>query len=351
MNSNNPHIIDLDNTARVALHKLDTIPDLKSRTLFVIDSDGVMVGSLTDGDIRRGLLAGLEISDPLKKFINKNFKYVTNTQQNNIAVIKKFKQEAIDLIPVLDNENRIVKIMDFKSITTILPVSALLMAGGRGERLKPLTDNTPKPMLRVGSKPILEINIDRLVNYGIDDFYISIKYLGNQIKDYFGDGSSKGIRIQYIEEVEPRGTIGAMHAVNCKYPDLIVMNADVLTNIDFEDFYEQYIATESQMMVASVPYKVRIPYGIMQLDDEGKINSLIEKPTYSYYSNAGIYMLKADLKQLIPQDQPFNATDLMELLINENKPIKHFPILNYWLDIGKQEDFIKAQVDIKHLSL
>lgn len=345
------HIISVNNIARTALLQLDMLPDLESRTLFVVDADNRLIGSLTDGDIRRGLLAGLEISDPLINYINKNFKCINNTQSNNVAVIKKFKQDAIDLIPVLDAENRILKIIDLKSLTTVLPVSALLMAGGRGERLKPLTDNTPKPMLRVGNKPILEINIDRLISYGVDDFYISIKYLGNQIKDYFGDGSAKGVKIQYIEENEPLGTIGAMHAVNAKFSDMVVMNADVLTNIDFEDFYDQFASTESQMMVASVPYHVRIPYGIMQLNDEGGINSLIEKPTYSYYSNAGIYLLKSSLKQKIPAGQPFNATDLMEVLIKENKPVKHFPILNYWLDIGKQEDFVKAQMDIKHLSL
>ncbi|MFN4006523.1 MAG: nucleotidyltransferase family protein [Chitinophagaceae bacterium] len=348
---NNPHIIGIECNARAALQKLDVIPDLESRTLFVVDDANKMIGALTDGDIRRGLLNGLEISDPLQKYINKDFKFISETEVVTPLLIKNFKSQGIKFVPVLTKEGVIIRILDFDKINTILPLTALLMAGGRGERLRPLTDNTPKPMLKVGDKPILEINIDRLIRYGVSDFYISIKYLGHIIKDYFGDGSSKGISITYIEEEEPLGTIGALSKVYPKHSDILVMNSDVLTNIDFEDFFCEYKASAAQMMVASVPYKVKIPYGIMEFDQQGNIESLIEKPTYSYYSNGGIYMLKSSLKEKIPTGQSFNATDLMEVLINENETVKHFPILNYWLDIGKQEDFLRAQSDVKYLSL
>ncbi|HAN39429.1 MAG TPA: nucleotidyltransferase [Chitinophagaceae bacterium] len=349
MDKSNPHIIGIENNARAALQKLDSIPNLESRTLFVVDDVNKMIGALTDGDIRRGLLSGLEISDSLHRYINKNFKYINEAQAVNPAVIKGFKNKGIKLIPVIDEHGFVARIIDFDRVNTILPLSALLMAGGRGERLRPLTDNTPKPMLKVGDKPILEINIDRLISYGISDFYISIKYLGHIIKDYFGDGSSKGISITYIEEDEPLGTIGALSKICPKNDNMLVMNSDVLTNIDFEDFYNEFVISESLMMVASVPYKVKIPYGIMKLNEHGSIESLIEKPTYNYYSNAGIYMLKSKLQQWIPQNTPFNATDLMDVLIQQSQSIKHFPILNYWLDIGKHEDFLKAQSDIKYI--
>lgn len=354
MKSNNhtAHIIQVSNLARAALLQLDKLPNLESRTLFVIDHDGRVVGALTDGDIRRGLLAGHEISDPLDKYVNKDFKYVSEADSVNPALIKAYKNKGIQLLPVLTKDMQLVKIVDFTHISTILPLTALIMAGGRGERLRPLTDTVPKPMLRIGDKPIIEINIDRLIKYGVEEIFISIKYLGQQIKDYFGDGTKKGVHIKYIEETESLGTIGALSNLHdCRHGNLLLMNSDVLTTIDFEDFYNDFIESGSEMMAASVPYQVKIPYGILDLTEDGKLKSLIEKPTYSYYSNAGIYLLKTSAKQFVPANIAYNATDLMEDLTKHGYLVKHFPILNYWLDIGKQDDFLKAQNDIKHLQL
>ncbi|RZK26612.1 MAG: nucleotidyltransferase, partial [Flavobacterium sp.] len=250
------HIVLKDDEARTALKILDQLPDSASRTLFVIDEQGKMVGTVTDGDIRRGLLNDREISQTIECFMNTNFKYIQDGE-NNISLIKEFKKANINLIPKLDRGFNIVEILDLNLTRTQLPFTALLMAGGRGERLKPFTDSIPKPMLQVGDKPILEINVDRLISYGVSEIYISVKYLKEQIMDYFGDGSAKGIKIYYLEENDPLGTLGALaHIDNIDHEDLLVMNSDLLTNIDFEDFFNFYKGKNASMALASIPYNV-----------------------------------------------------------------------------------------------
>lgn len=345
------HIVLKDDEARKALKILDQLPDSASRTLFVIDETDKMVGTVTDGDIRRGLLNGCEISQPIEKFMNVNFKYLKD-ESDSTNLIKTFKNADIYLVPVLNPDYSIKGILDLKSIKTILPITALLMAGGRGERLKPFTDTTPKPMLKVGNKPILEINIDRLISYGINEIYISVKYLKEQIMDHFGDGSSKGVKIFYLEESDPLGTLGALAYINeISHEDLLVMNSDLLTNIDFEDFFNFYKENRASMALASIPYSVSIPYAVLKTE-EHIVQSFSEKPTYTYYSNGGIYLMKYALKRHINKGDFYNATDLMDkLILDSGTDLVHYPLLSYWLDIGKHQDFIKAQEDVKHIAL
>jgi dTDP-glucose pyrophosphorylase len=337
--------------ARLALRTFDKLSHSTSRTLFIINDEKKMVGTLTDGDIRRGLLNGLEISQPISLFMNVNFNFIDESEKNNLKLIKSFRLKEIYLIPLLDNEKRIIQILDLRKVQTVLPVSALIMAGGRGERLKPFTNTIPKPMLLIGDKPIIEYNIDRLIKYGVKQIFISVKYLKNQIIDFFGDGSSKGISIIYIEEDKPLGTLGCLSLINeIENDDIIVMNSDILTNIDFEDFFEFYKESRSKMVVASVPYVVNIPYAVLETN-QNHVKSFVEKPTYTYYSNGGIYLFKFNLKNYLRTNEFYNATDLMErLLLESNLSLSHYPLLCYWLDIGKQQDYIKAQEDIKHLN-
>lgn len=351
MIKNNEHIINSKEQARYALSILDQLPASVSRTVFVVAEDNIMVGSLTDGDIRRGLLAGLEISDSVEKFMNTSFRTLSKNL-DNVDLIRSLRNADINLVPMLDEKSRITEIVDLRKTKTILPVSALLMAGGRGERLRPFTYTVPKSMLQIGEKPILEHNIDRLISYGITNIYISVKYLKEQIMSYFGDGSAKGVNISYIEEEMPLGTLGALSLIDhCNHDDMIVMNSDILTNIDFEDFFNFYKREEASMALASIPYKVNVPYAVLDVK-ESVVSSFIEKPTYTYYSNGGIYILRYELKQLLKKDTFFNATDLMDKIIVENDhKLVHYPLLGYWLDIGKPQDFMKAQEDIKHLHL
>lgn len=345
------HIVNSNQQARVALKALDTLEDSVSRTLFVIDDNDIMVGSLTDGDIRRGLLNGLEISHPIKFFMNINFKYLKDSD-DNLNHIKNFRAADINLIPLLDGNLRLLEILDLKKTRTKLPLTALIMAGGRGERLRPLTDHIPKPMLMIGEKPIIEHNVDRLITYGITDIFISVKYLKEQIMDYFGDGRGKGVNMHYLEESEPLGTIGALGLIDdFKHDDILVMNSDLLTNIDFEDFYNFYKSHNVKMALASVPYNVTIPYAVLETNGS-YISSFSEKPNYVYYSNGGIYLMKSELKGCFDKGAFINATDLMDkMIVDDDSSLIHYPLLGYWLDIGKHNDLIKAQEDIKHIKL
>ncbi len=342
------HIISESTTLNQALKKLDKHSS-DILLLFVVDDSNKLVGSLTDGDIRRGLIKGNDLEDAVTTIMYKDFIYATAPTIEK--VIKAINVNNIKLLPVVDANEKLVEIINLLTYKLTLPIEAFIMAGGEGQRLRPLTEKIPKPLLKVGEKPILEHNIDRLNAFGIAKIHISIKYLGQQLRDYFGNGSSKGINIAYVEENEPLGTVGSVSLVdNFNKDTILLMNSDLLTNIDIADMYKAFISKKADLMVATVPYKVNVPYAVMETENN-KVVSLKEKPTYIYQSNAGIYLFKKEIADLIPKNQFFNATDLMERVIALGKNVMYYPILGYWLDIGKHEDYKKAQEDIKHIKL
>lgn len=320
--------------------------------LFLVDTDNKLIGSLTDGDLRRGFIKGLGFQNHLSEFIqpNPNPKYIK--QGNfNLKEIIELRERFFTIFPVVNARMQIINVVNFRYQKSYLPVDALIMAGGRGERLKPLTDTTPKPLLKVGEKPIIEHNIDRLNTYGIDDIWISVRYLGQQLVDYFQDGSQKALRINYVWEENALGTAGALALVEGFIHDrVLMMNSDLLTNIDFEDLYLFFEEQQADFAVACIPYHVNVPYAVMETQDKNVIG-FKEKPTYTHYSNAGIYLMKKGVIDLIPKNQAFNATDLMEQLIQQGKKVVAYPLVGYWLDIGKHEDFQKAQQDFKQIKL
>jgi NDP-sugar pyrophosphorylase family protein len=225
------------------------------------------------------------------------------------------------------------------------------MAGGLGQRLRPLTLNTPKPLLIVGSKPIIEHNIDRLALFGIDDFWISVKYLGEQIQNYFGNGASKNISIEYVWEDEPLGTIGAVSKIdNFKHDYILVTNSDLLTNIDYEQFFLEFINQNADLAILTIPYNVSIPYAVLETQ-MGEVKSFKEKPTYTYFSNGGVYLIKKEMLNYLPKNEFYNATDLIEELIHKSHRVISVPFNGFWLDIGRHEDFEKAKLDIVNLKL
>ncbi len=334
-------------TAREALRQLDAI-GIIAPVLFIYDDLNRIVGAITDGDIRRGLLKNLAIDDSVVEFMRKEIRFFTEGSYSK-ADIKSFKDINIRFVPVLDQERRLVHLVDTYYTKANIPAMAVVMAGGRGERLMPLTEKTPKPMLKVGGKPIIEYNIEHLVRHGIRDISISIRYLGEQLQEYFKDGSHKNANISYITEDKPLGTIGALKRIASISQDyILVMNSDLLTDIDLESFFETFIEQGADMAVATIPYDVNIPYAVMELEGN-VVKDFKEKPRYTYYSNAGIYLMKRELLDIIPDDQFFDATDLMNTVIAQGKKLIADPILSYWLDIGRMEDFYKAQEDIKHL--
>jgi len=315
--------------------------------LFVTDSSETVLGSLTDGDIRRALVKNKNLNQPLGEICNKDFLY--SPESSSFLDLKKYRKKDIKILPILTEEKKIKEIIDLDKIKAVLPMECLIMAGGRGKRLSPLTDNTPKPMLMLGDRPIIEHNIDRLISFGIKKIYISVKYLGEQIESYFGDGANKGIQILYIKEELPLGTAGALSLVEHFESDhILLMNSDLFTNVDFENLYLELIKNNADMAVASTEYKVDVPYAIFET--KGKlVNAFKEKPSYAYQSNAGIYILKKELINKIPKNKFYDITDLMNEIVNEGGSLIYDPILGYWIDIGSPLDYSRAKEFIKHL--
>lgn len=318
--------------------------------LFVVDAEDKLIGALTDGDVRRGLIKGFTINSYIDEIIQDDPRYITKGE-NNLEKIIEYREGDFRIVPIVDENHRVVNVINFRKIKSYLPIDAVIMAGGRGQRLQPLTDTIPKPLLKVGNKAIMEHNLDRLALFGIDDFWVSVKYLGEQIENRFGQGIEKNIKIEYVWEKEPLGTIGAVSQIdNFEHDYILVTNSDLLTNIDYEQFFLEFINQDADLAVLTIPYQVSIPYAVLETSN-GTVNSFKEKPTYTYYSNGGIYLIKKEMLKYIPKDTFFNATDLMEELIKNKLKVISFPFSGYWLDVGKHEDFEKAQVDIKNIKM
>ena len=339
-------IIDKGKTIVDALEKLNSIRQVSHLILFVQDEQKSIIGSLTDGDIRRSLISDGNINKRIEEVCNESF--VFEYEREGFLELHKHRKNNIKILPILSQSRHLVRIIDLTRTSAILPLECMLMAGGRGKRLSPLTDSKPKPMLPLGDKPIIEHNIDRLISFGIKKIYISVKYLGEQIEEYFGDGSSKGIEIKYIWEDKPLGTAGALSLVsNFSTDHVLLMNSDLFTNVDFEDLYLSLLDEKADMIVSSTEYKVDVPYAVFDTQ-KSQVKGFKEKPTFVYHSNAGIYILKKELIDQIPRNEFYDITDLMEKIVSEGKKLTYRPILGFWVDIGKPIDYKKAQEFIKH---
>lgn len=343
----NKILINKNETILTALDRLNSINDVSRLILFVENDQKEIIGSLTDGDIRRSIIQNKNLYEKIDLVCNKNFTYIE--EGYSFINFNEYRKKGLKILPVLNEKKQFVELLDLDKIKSVLPLECMIMAGGRGKRLSPLTDTIPKPMLPIGGKPIIEHNIDRLISYGIKKIYISVKYLGEQIEEYFGDGSSKGISIEYIWENKPLGTAGALSLVDdYTTSHVLLMNSDLFTNIDFQDLFLTLLESDAEMAVASTEYKVDVPYAVFQTNGD-YVSDFMEKPSFIYQSNAGVYILKKELIQEIPKNQFFNITDLMEKIVNENRKLIYNPILGYWIDIGKPVDYDYAQNFIKHL--
>lgn len=338
----------LTNTATIkdALIALDKNSD-DILTLIIVDENNRMIGTLTDGDVRRGLIQGRQLSDSVKDIVHTSFRHITDDKRD-VLLIKKYKERGIKLLPYLNKEGKIEKVYSLNKIASILPIDAVVMAGGKGERLRPLTLNTPKPLLKVGDKCIIDYNVDALINNGIENISVTVNYLGEQLEEHYKEKRQQ-IQVRCVREPKFLGTMGSVKFVDSFVNDtVLVMNSDLFTNIDYEDFYLHFVQNDADMSVAAVPYSVTVPYGIFELSGRD-IQGIKEKPTYNYYANAGIYLIKRRLFDLIPDNVFYNATDFIEMLISKGHKVVRFPLTGYWLDIGKHEDYKKAQELVKHL--
>lgn len=317
------------------------------QTLFVVDDEERMVGTLTDGDVRRGLISGSALHDKVRTVMHKNYKFVREGQ-NDAAQLKSFRERQVFFIPVLDDDNHIVRVCNLIKYHNFLPVDAVLMAGGKGERLRPLTKKTPKPLLPVGGKAIIDHNIDRLIDYGVKHINVTVNYLAEQLESHFAE-PHRDVQIMTVREPKFLGTIGSIRFVKEFYNDtVLVMNSDLFTNINYEDFYLHFKEHDADMSVAAIPYDVDIPFGILNLDGRN-ITGLLEKPHYGYYANAGIYLIKKSAFNLIPEDTMFHSTDLLEALVAAGRKVIRFPLGGTWIDIGTPQEYRRAQDLVKYM--
>ena len=341
------YLINQSATIRDALVELDG-NNHDGQTLFVVDDTDKMVGTLTDGDIRRGLIHGAALEDAISDIMHRDFKFL---QDGNLDAekLKTFRERLIFFVPVLDPEGHVVRVCDLLKYKTFLPIDAVLMAGGKGERLRPLTEKTPKPLLPVGEKAIIDHNIDRLISYGIKHINVTVNYLGEQLEEHFREPRNE-VQIKTVHEPKFLGTIGSIRFVPKFYNDtVLVMNSDLFTNINYEDFYLHFKEHDADMSVAAVPYSVSVPYGILDIEGKRDIKGLIEKPTYDYYANAGIYLIKRTALDLIPADTMFHSTDLLGALVAQGRKVIRFPLNGTWIDIGNPQEYKRANELVKYM--
>ena len=333
-----------------ALYKLNEIgkSGISKLTLFIENRDNKIIGTITDGDIRRAILTNKNLDFKIKDICNRDFIY--EIESDGYIDLNKARNKGIFLLPILTKTNKLSRIVDLKRTKSLLPLECVIMAGGRGKRLSPLTDKIPKPLLSLGNTTIIEQNIDKLISFGIKKFHISINYLGNLIKDKLGDGSDKGIEIKYIEEDKPLGTAGSISKINqINSPNIILINADILSNIDYHSMYKLFVNTNSKMTVASFEYKYDIPYAVLE-NKNNIVSAFKEKPSMLYSTNAGIYMLSKSLIHMIPNNKFFDITDLMELLLKNKIKLTNYNLKGYWIDIGKPIDYEKAKEFYNYIS-
>jgi len=331
---------------------LKTIDSEALRIALVVDEQMSLVGVVTDGDIRRGLLRNLSLDDQVSAVMNST-PLTIPVGYSRTEARKLMLSKGILAIPVVDDK-RVVALETLHTFSQQRKYEhpVFLMAGGFGTRLRPLTDNCPKPLLKVGGKPILEILLQSFVRTGFVNFYISTHYLPEMIKDYFGDGSKWNINITYVHEESPLGTGGALGLLPKDLPDLplIVINGDVLTNVDFERVLEFHAKHNAAATMCVRDYEYQVPFGVVQ-GLGNQITGMVEKPVYRFFVNAGIYVIGPELRQSVEKNQYIDMPSLLERSISAGKDVLMLPVHEYWLDIGRLDDFNKAQSDIHNLGL
>lgn len=318
--------------------------------LIVAGAEGRLRAIITDGDIRRALLRRFSLDDSLASMLEQEGPrepIALPIGATRAQVRAVFKAAGIQHLPLVDHRGQVVRLLLWRDLAEerFSELNAVIMAGGMGTRLRPLTDTTPKPMLHVGSRPIIEHIVRHLVDHGITDIAISVNYLGDQIIDHFGDGKAFGASIEYLHEEGPLGTAGALHGYAKRDRPVFVINGDILTQVDVSLMYRFHHNLNADITIGLSSYQYQIPFGVVETADM-MVTRIIEKPKRRTYVNGGIYILESHLIDLIPRGRSFNMTDLIDLVIDEGKAVAGFPIREYWRDIGRPQDLAAAAEDV-----
>lgn len=314
----------------------------------VVDGNHRLIGTLTDGDIRRAMLRNESLQTPAMSVMSKNFRFLASsaTDQDAIALMRRDK---LHQIPIVDDQGRVQRLLLLEDLVKPKTNTNLvvIMAGGEGRRLRPLTNDCPKPMLIVGGKPLLEIILQHCIDAGFKDYYLAVNYLKKQVKDYFGNGLSWSVNIKYLEENQPLGTGGSLSLLpRITSEPILVMNADVLTKIDFEGLLRFHEENAADATLCVREHTTQIPFGVVRMDNL-RLLEIEEKPVLSHYVNAGIYLLNPDLLDLVPADSFIDMPQLLEKAIERQLRVCTFPVHEYWLDVGSTANLEKAKDDWK----
>jgi dTDP-glucose pyrophosphorylase/CBS domain-containing protein len=351
----------VDKTIRaLALHSgasLQQAMEVLDRTargvVLAVDDDFRLLSTITDGDLRRGLLAGLTLSDPLSEILRRKTgsEYSTPTTVRESTppdeILRILNQRGVRHMPVVDEEGHVVDLVTADQLVPREMVTqAVIMAGGYGKRLLPLTESTPKPMLPVGDQPLMELMIGQLREAGIRRVNVTTHFEPEKIRDHFGDGARFGVEMNYVLEERPLGTAGALRLIEQGGEPILIINGDILTKVDVRAMLHFHNDHKADLTVGVREYDFQVPYGVVETQDT-KVVRVNEKPVYRFFVNAGIYLLQPALQEFIPSAECFNMTDLIEQLVAAGRSVVSFPIMEYWLDIGRLADYERAQQDVK----
>lgn len=336
-----------------SIHKVMTFIDKNGKGIaLIVDEERRLLGTITDGDIRRAILARIDLEKSVSELLARKAdspysKPVTApVGTDRLILLQMIKEHGIRHIPLIDESGRVVDLVTIDDLLPdeTFPVQAVIMAGGFGRRLLPLTEDTPKPMLPVGGKPVMEHIIEQLRGAGIKHINISTYYKSEVIMNYFGDGSRFDVDLKYINEDQPLGTAGALGLIKEVNGPLLVINGDVLSQINFRAMLIYHQEHKADLTVAVSKYDLKVPYGVVESDGVF-VREVVEKPTLTFFVNAGIYLLEPSVYNYIPKNESLDMTDLIGRLIEEKRLVVSFPIVEYWLDIGRHVDYRKAQED------
>ncbi|MCH5224889.1 MAG: NTP transferase domain-containing protein [Muribaculaceae bacterium] len=330
--------ISVDATVREAMKRINSLSG-ESMTLFALSPEGRLEGTITDGDIRRALIGGGELSDPVATVMNRHFLSARSPEELSLKMAEGRKRH-IELLPLFEDGN-LTDIIDLRATRAFLPLEAVLMAGGRGERLRPLTDQMPKPLLPVGDKAIIDYNVDELEACGIKKIHVTVNYLGHMIEEHFQDRNGRA-KVECVAEPVRLGTFGSLALIGDVATDnILVMNSDLFSTVDFEAMFIHHQKHSNDFTIAAVPYSVSVPFAIMKLQGQ-RVKSLEEKPAYNYFANGGVYIMKSSLLPRIKRGVYLDAPDFILSLISDGLRVGSFHIEGTWIDIGSPDDYRMA---------
>jgi len=326
---------------------LESITKNSRQAAVVVDGDGRLAGLVTDGDLRRAILRGVSLASPVADVMNRTpvVAPASTTRGEALALLRR---RLIRHLPLVDTDGRLADLVLLDDLLEPrpLPNRAVLMAGGAGQRLRPLTESVPKPLLRVGDKPLLEIMVERLRDAGVREFCITVHHKSEMIEEHFGDGGRFGVRIRYVRETTPLGTAGALTLLEeIPTEPFFLVNGDILTKCDFRSLLEFHQRSGADMTLGTVHHAGELPYGIIEVEGD-RLVRMVEKPRLEFLINSGIYVVEPRAIAHIPRERYFDATELIAALAAAGRPVAAFPITDYWLDVGRHDDFHKADRDV-----